>query len=108
MCDFVSPWRKGVISSMSVLESGFFRLHKDNNFFHGMQNIIINKTIMKKINKVRPKRPYLKMFIQIVASQKFELDVLSSTRLDRELVFDSCILLINSARTFVCSKAFES
>ncbi len=93
---------------MSVSEICFLRLHKFNNLLNGMQNIMKYKRMIEKINEMRPKRPYLKMFIQLVASQKFELDVLSSTRLDSELVFDSCILLINSARTFVCSKAFES
>ena len=91
---------------MSVSEIGVLRLHKDNTFFNGMQNIIIYKRIIEKINEIRPNRLYLKIFIQLFASQKLELDVLSSTRLDRELVFESFILLINSARTFVCSKAF--
>ena len=108
MCDFVSTWRKGVISSMSVLEIGVLCLHKDNNFLNGMKNIIIYKTIMKKINEMRLRMPYLNVFVKFEASTKLELEFLSKTRLESEFVHDNWILLIKSAKTFVCSIAFLS
>ena len=93
---------------MSVSESGFLRLHKFNNLLNGMQNIMKYKRMIERINEMRPKRPYLNIFVQLDASKKLELDFLSKTRLESEFVLDNCILLIKSARTFVCSIAFVS
>ena len=88
---------------MSVSDSGFLRLHKFNNLLNGMQNIMKYKRIIEKINEMRPKRRYLNIFVQLDASKKLELDFLSRTRLEKEFVLDNWILLIKSARKFVCS-----
>ena len=48
--------------------------HKENILLNGMQNIIMYRRIIENINETRPTRPYLKMFIQFVGSQKLELD----------------------------------
>jgi hypothetical protein len=98
--------RKGVLNSKSVCESGFLRLHEEKNLLNGMQIIIRYKRIIEVINEMRPRRPYLNMLVQLDASKKLELDFL--TRLESEFILDNWILLIRSARTFVCSIVLES
>jgi hypothetical protein len=98
--------RKGVLNSISVCESGFLRLHEEKNLLNGMQIIIRYKRIIEVINEMRPRRPYLNMLVQLDASKKLELDFL--TRLESEFILDNWILLIRSARTFVCSIVLES
>ena len=93
--------RKGVVNSISVCESSFLRLHEENNLLNGMHMFIKYKRIIEVINVMRPRRPYLNMFVQLDASKKLELDFLSMTRLESEFVLDNWILLIESARTFV-------
>ena len=90
---------------MSASESGFLRLHKFNNLLNGMQIIMKYKRIIERINEMRPKRPYLNIFVQLDASKKFEVDFLSKTRLESEFVLDNCVYLLSlRGRLFVPSR----
>ena len=92
---------------MSISEMGL-RLHIEKILLNGIQNMITYNRRMEKINEIKAKRPYLKIFVQLDASKKLELVLLSKTRLESEFVLDSWIRLIKSAITFVCSNALAS